>query len=139
MAPPAAAVAVPRVEERSRGKRLAARDRPVAGPEAVAPVPAETPRAAPPPLTAPSASGRTGYAAVFADAQALFSSGDTAKAAARYEEAAHLRPDSALVHRELGKCYSRLGQRARSQQEYRRYLELAPDATDAAFYRSILT
>ncbi len=95
---------------------------------------AAPPAPAPP---APAVAPRS-FAGLFAEAQGLFSSGDTEKAAAKYEEAARLAPDNAVVHRELGKCYSRLGQRDRAQKEYRRYLELAPNASDARFYRSIV-
>jgi serine/threonine-protein kinase len=96
----------------------------------VAPAPAPAPTVAPP---APH-----GYAALFGEAKELFSNGDYEKAAARYEEAAHLQPDTAVVHRELGKCYTRLGKQDRAQKEYRRYLELAPNASDAKFYQNIV-
>ncbi len=102
---------------------------------------AATPAAAPAagPAVAPAvAPAHATFATLFAEATTLFSSGDTERAAARYEEAARLSPDSAVVHRELGKCYSRLGRRERAQQELRRYLELAPQAADAPFYRSML-
>jgi hypothetical protein len=91
--------------------------------------------AAAPPVEAPRPHG---FAAVFAEAKALFEGGDPDKAAPRFEEAARLSPDNPAVHRELGKCYSRMGQRDRSVKEFRRYLELAPNASDAPIYRAIV-
>jgi len=115
-----------------------AASKPHAPPNAPAPSSAPAPAVSPPPPPSSAPAPAHGFAALFAEGQALFSSGDTEKAAARYEDAARVSPDNAVVHRELGKCYSRLGQRDRATKEYRRYLELAPNASDARFYRSIV-
>jgi serine/threonine-protein kinase len=74
----------------------------------------------------------------FAEGEQLFKSGDIEGALARYLEAARLEPDRAVIQREIVKCYNRLGQKDRAQPYVKRYLELAPDAQDAAFYKAML-
>jgi cytochrome c-type biogenesis protein CcmH/NrfG len=44
----------------------------------------------------------------------------------------------AAVHRFLGKCYMRAGNAARASERYRSYLQLSPDASDAAFIKSLV-
>ena len=69
----------------------------------------------------------------------LLSQGEVAQACARGEEARQLAPRSAAaaIYRFLGKCYMRAGNAARASGHYRTYLELAPNASDAAFIKSI--
>ena len=45
-------------------------------------------------------------------------------------------PKSAAVYKFLGKCYMRAGKPKPASDNYRRYLELSPDAPDADFIRS---
>jgi Flp pilus assembly protein TadD len=78
------------------------------------------------------------FAASFADGEQLFRAGDVEGALARYQEAARLNPSDPRTQRQIGKCYNRLGNRDRAQPYLRKYLELAPDASDAAFIRAIL-
>jgi Flp pilus assembly protein TadD len=72
-----------------------------------------------------------------AEADKLLSQGEVAQACARGEEARQQSPRSAAVFRFLGKCYMRAGNPARASEHYRTYLELAPNASDAAFIKSI--
>ena len=47
-------------------------------------------------------------------------------------------PGSPAVWKFLGQCYMRLGERERAVVYYRRYLELAPESTDALFVRQMI-
>jgi serine/threonine protein kinase len=47
-------------------------------------------------------------------------------------------PGSPAVWKFLGQCYMRLGERERAVVYYRRYLELAPDSSDALFVRQMI-
>ncbi len=96
---------------------------PVAAPAAAAAAP-------PKPSTAPKSP--------FADGEALFKSGDVEGALAKYQEAARANPNDAKTQRQIGKCYNRLGQRDRALPYFKKYLELAPDASDASFIRAML-
>jgi tetratricopeptide (TPR) repeat protein len=74
----------------------------------------------------------------FADAEQQFKSGNVEGALQKYLEAAKSDPDNAAAQRQIGKCYNRLGQRERAQPYFKRYLELKPDASDAAFIRAMI-
>jgi tetratricopeptide (TPR) repeat protein len=74
----------------------------------------------------------------FAEGEALFKAGDVEGALAKYRDAERANPADAKTQRQLGKCYNRLGQRDRALPYLKRYLELAPDASDAAFIRAII-
>jgi eukaryotic-like serine/threonine-protein kinase len=78
------------------------------------------------------------FAGAYAEGDALFKGGDVSGALARYEEAARLNPQDARTQRQIGKCYTRLGQRDRATPHFRKYLELAPDAADAPFIRALV-
>jgi predicted Zn-dependent protease len=65
--------------------------------------------------------------------------GDAAQAEALYIEAARLPGAPAASHRELGIAQRGHGDNAAAAASFRRYLELAPDAEDAAFIRHYLT
>jgi Flp pilus assembly protein TadD len=96
---------------------------------------------APPPAAPAAVASRpapTGFAALVTDGDQLLRGGETRAALSRYEEAARLNPSDAKTQRQIGRCYSRLGQQDRAIPFFRRYLELAPDAPDAAFIRAIL-
>jgi hypothetical protein len=86
----------------------------------------------PPPAAEPPAPARD----PLKEAEALLAQGEVAQACARGEEARQsgARP---AVFRFLGKCYMRAGYPARASENYRTYLELAPNAPDAAFIKSI--
>jgi serine/threonine-protein kinase len=85
-----------------------------------------------------AASGAHSFAGAFAEGEQLFRAGDVDGALARYQEAARLNPSDAKTQRQIGKCYNRLGQRDRAVPFIKRYLELAPDASDADFFRAQL-
>ena len=57
---------------------------------------------------------------------------------ARGEEANHLAPKSPQVHKFLGKCYMRAGRTREANDNYKQYLELAPNAPDAPFVKSMI-
>jgi Flp pilus assembly protein TadD len=59
-------------------------------------------------------------------------------ACARGEEAARLAPKSPPVHKFLGKCYMRAGRTREANDNYKLYLELAPNAPDAPFVKSMI-
>lgn len=88
---------------------------------------------APPPAAAPS-----GGEAALAEGLRLLGKGEYAQACQRGEDARRLEPGHAAAYKFLGKCYMRAGDPARANDNYRRYLELAPSAPDAAFIRSIV-
>ncbi len=65
--------------------------------------------------------------------------GDAARAEALYVEAAGLPGAPAANHRELGLIQRARGEKPQAAASLRRYLELAPEAEDAAFIRHYLT
>jgi serine/threonine protein kinase len=71
------------------------------------------------------------------EAERLLAQGEVAAACDQGEEQLRAGP-SAAVYKFLGKCYMRLGKPDQAKAHYRRYLELSPDASDAAFIRSIV-
>jgi len=86
---------------------------------------------APPPPVEPKKSP-------FAEAEQLFKTGNVDGALAKYLEAAKADPRDAVTQRQIGKCYNRLGQRDKAQPYLKRYLELRPDASDAAFIKAMI-
>ncbi len=92
----------------------------------------------PPAVSSGTAPAAHSFAGVFADGEAAFRSGDIDGALAHYLDAAKMNPGDARTQRQIGKCYNRLGQRDRAEPYFRRYLQLAPDASDAAFIRADL-
>jgi serine/threonine-protein kinase len=75
---------------------------------------------------------------VFVEAEELFRHGNVEGALAKYLEVARQDPRDAWTQRQIGKCYNRLGQRDKAQPYLKRYLELKPDASDAAFIRAMI-
>ena len=75
---------------------------------------------------------------MLAEAERLLSQGEVAQACARGEEARLMAPKVPAISRFLGKCYMRAGNAPKASERYRTYLELAPDAPDAAFIKSIV-
>lgn len=72
------------------------------------------------------------------EGQRLLGKGQTNEACAKGEEARRLEPSAAAPYKFLGKCYMRAGNTARATDNYRKYLEMAPNAPDAAFIKSIV-
>jgi tRNA A-37 threonylcarbamoyl transferase component Bud32 len=72
------------------------------------------------------------------EAERLLGQGDIAGACEKGEDQRLVTPTAAPVYKFLGKCYMRAGQPTKAMANYRRYLELAPNASDAAFIRSIV-
>ncbi|MBX3252113.1 MAG: protein kinase [Myxococcales bacterium] len=78
-------------------------------------------------------------------AQTLFEEGrqrflvnDVAGAITKFEAAARLRPRDAEIQKQLGRAYMRAGDVDAARRAYRRYLELAPNASDRSFIERIL-
>lgn len=71
-------------------------------------------------------------------AEELLAEGHTVEACRSLERAKPPVADAPRLHRFLGKCLMRLGRTDEAKINYRRYLELFPDAPDAEFIREIL-
>jgi Flp pilus assembly protein TadD len=95
-----------------------------------APAPAAE-AAAPPPAA-------RGVREVLTEAEKLLGQGEVGDACARGEEANRIAPKSAPVHKFLGKCYMRAGRTREANDNYKLYLELAPNAADAPFVKSMI-
>ena len=91
--------------------------------------------AAPDPPPAPPARG---VREVLGEGEKLLGQGEIGDACARGEEANHLAPKSPQVHKFLGKCYMRAGRTREANDNYKLYLELAPNAPDAPFVKSMI-
>jgi len=102
---------------------VAAPKPPVAAPAVAAP---------PPPPEARPAAPKT----PFAEGEALLRSGDVDGALAKYQEAARANPSDPKAQKMIGKCYNRLGQHDRAVPYLKKYLELSPNAPDAAFIQA---
>jgi serine/threonine protein kinase len=111
----------PRKTRRSRRTPVAA-----AEPPAYAPIPIEEPA----PAERPADS--------MGEAERLLAQGEVVSACEKGEDHKRMNPQLPRVYRFLGKCYMRAGQPERARENYRRYLELAPEAPDAAFIKSIV-
>ncbi len=138
----ATAAGSPERSHRSRRRSRSAANERVTEPPATAPAtpsPAPAPAAkvavtlAPPPATpAPAAPDPA------ADGRRLFLQGNCREAIPHFERALAQNERAAGVHRSLGICYSRLGDRPRMIRSFRRYIELAPNAPDAAAFRAMM-
>jgi len=73
-----------------------------------------------------------------AEAEKLLSQGEVGEACRRGEDFKKASPRVASVYKFLGKCYMRAGKAALAKENYRRYLELDPNAPDAVFIESIV-
>ncbi|MGZ3440803.1 MAG: protein kinase domain-containing protein, partial [Polyangia bacterium] len=124
-----APTAHPHKKHDPRAASSAAMKAAVAAPTAAAAAPPDVPTP-PRPSTAPKGA--------LAEGQALLRGGDVEGALAKFQEAARANPSDARAQKEIGKCYNRLGQRDRAQPYLKKYLELAPDASDAAFIRAMI-
>ena len=86
----------------------------------------------------PAAPATRGPREVLAEAEKLLAQGEIGEACARGEEAKRLAPKSPPAHKFLGKCYMRAGRTREANDNYKLYLELAPNAADAPFVKSMI-
>jgi serine/threonine-protein kinase len=91
----------------------------------------------PPPPAAPASAPR-GAVEVLAEADKLLGQGEVADACTHGEEARRMSPRLAAVYKFLGKCYMRAGRAPQANDNYKKYLELAPNASDAPFVKSMI-
>jgi Flp pilus assembly protein TadD len=99
---------------------------------------ASSPAPGPSPAVAAPAEAPRGAREILGEAEKLLSQGEVASACARGEEARQVAPKLPAISRFLGKCYMRAGNVPKASERYKTYLELAPDAPDAAFIKSIV-
>ena len=111
---------------------------PAVAPPAAAAPPAEVPAPAPAASASPPAvpSAGSGIADMMKEAERLLGQGEVLPACRKGEEVRRMNPKAAVGYKFLGKCYMRAGKPTPASDNYRRYLELSPDAPDAAFIRS---
>jgi serine/threonine-protein kinase len=139
-AAPAEAHALPNPRD-SHGKRRTAANRAVVvsnPPTGGVPADATPAKPAAPAAEATPAPAARGMREVLAEAEKLLGQGEVGDACARGEEANHLAPKSPQVHKFLGKCYMRAGRTREANDNYKQYLELAPNAPDAPFVKSMI-
>ncbi|HLK92285.1 MAG TPA: serine/threonine-protein kinase [Polyangia bacterium] len=105
---------------------------PVVAPVAAATAPAVAP---PPPAPAPPPRGAT---EVLTEADKLLGQGEVGEACTRGEEAKKMSPRLPGAYKFLGKCYMRAGRAQQANDNYKKYLELAPNAPDAPFVKSMI-
>jgi serine/threonine-protein kinase len=98
-------------------------------------VPAPAASVTPPPEAAPPPRGGR---EVLGEAEKLLGQGEVGDACARGEEAKRMSPKLPAVYKFLGKCYMRAGHAAQANDNYKKYLELAPAASDAPFIKSMI-
>jgi len=111
---------------------------PSLAPEASAvrvPAPAASVSAGPPPEATPPPRGAH---EILAEGEKLLSQGEVSDACARGEEAKRLGPAQPPIYKFLGKCYMRAGRTTQAHDNYQKYLELAPTASDAPFIKSMI-
>jgi len=90
-----------------------------------------------PPVQPPALPPTAGVSA-FDEGRRLFLANDVPGAIARFEQAARETPNNPRVQKELGRAYMRAGNVPRAVAAYRRYLDLAPQASDRAIIERIL-
>ena len=73
-----------------------------------------------------------------AEGEKLLAQGEVAEACRRGEDAKHAAGKVPSIYKFLGKCYMRAGNATLAKDNYRHYLELAPNAPDAMFIESIV-
>jgi serine/threonine protein kinase len=101
-----------------------------------APEPTAAP--APPAAPVPEAAPPRGPREVLAEGEKLLAQGEVTEACARGEEAKRLSGKMPAVLKFLGKCYMRAGRTREANDNYKLYLEVAPNAPDAPFVKSML-
>ena len=76
---------------------------------------------------------------MLAEAEKLLGQGEVTDACARGEEAKRIaREVGPPCYKFLGKCYMRAGRTREANDNYKQYLELAPNAPDAPFVKSMI-
>jgi serine/threonine-protein kinase len=80
----------------------------------------------------------TPFELAFDEGRRLFLANDVPGAIAHFEEAARIMPRDADVQKQLGRAYMRAGDAPRSIAAYRRYLSLAPNASDGPVIERII-
>ena len=85
-----------------------------------------------------AAPAQRGPREVLGEGEKLLGQGEVRDACARGEEAKRMNPKLAPTYKFLGKCYMREGNAKQANDNYRKYLELAPNASDAMFIKSII-
>jgi len=90
------------------------------------------------PTTVAGGSQTRGPKEIVAEGEKLLAQGEVAEACRRGEDAKHTAGKAPAVYKFLGKCYMRAGNAALAKDNYRHYLELAPNAPDAMFIESIV-
>jgi eukaryotic-like serine/threonine-protein kinase len=138
--PPPEPAPVAPFRERAKHRRPAAlaAEAPVAPPAEPA---ATAPMAAtvtPPPVPVVEAPPPRGTREVLAEADKLLGQGEVTDACARGEEAKRMNASLPATYKFLGKCYMRAGRASEATTNYKRYLDLAPNAPDAPFIKSII-
>jgi tetratricopeptide (TPR) repeat protein len=103
-----------------------------------APSAASNPALPTPAAAAPAEPVARGPREVLAEADKLLGQGEVAEACGRGEEAKKLGPRLPAAYKFLGKCYMRAGRAHDASENYKQYLELAPNAPDAPFVKSMI-
>jgi len=126
-------------EHAERGESHAPAETASPAPSAAA-APAAAVAAAPPPPAAEerAAPAPRGPREVLAEGEKLLGQGEVRDACARGEEAKRMNPKLGPTYKFLGKCYMREGNAKQANDNYRKYLELSPNASDAMFIKSII-
>ena len=78
------------------------------------------------------------FSSLFDEGKKLFRSSRYREALAKFKKARRLNYGSAKVHKYIGKCYMRRNQIRYAVKSFKRYLKLAPGASDAWVYRGIV-
>jgi serine/threonine-protein kinase len=141
--PPPAPTRKPASRERAHHHKAPERA-PTAEPAAAAEPPASTAVRVPvaaasvtaPPETSPPPA--RGPREVLSEGEKLLGQGEVAEACARGEEAKRLGAKLPAPYKFLGKCYMRAGRADAAKENYKKYLELAPTASDAPFIKSMI-
>jgi serine/threonine protein kinase len=124
----------PLPHDRGRHHHPAAASKTVAVAALAAPA---APLAAVEPAPAPAPPPR-GVGEILGEADKLLGQGEVPDACARGEEAKRLGPRLPAPYKFLGKCYMRAGRAHEANDNYKKYLELAPNAADAPFVKSMI-
>jgi Flp pilus assembly protein TadD len=109
--------------------------KPNAGAAAAGPA---TPASALDPAAAEAPPAQRGAREVMSEGERLLGQGEVRDACARGEEAKRMSPKMAPIYKFLGKCYMRAGNTAQANDNYKKYLDLSPNASDAMFIKSII-
>ncbi len=99
---------------------------------------APTHPAAPANDASPAGATTRGPRELLAEGEKLLTQGEVAEACRRGEDAKKMAPRLAAAYKFVGKCYMRAGSASLAKDNYRHYLELAPNAPDAVFIESIV-